>query len=192
MSLSPLSIVLVLNINFQLASNAERNNMNAKSEITAATTSRDASNSVQEAVRQHTEREQELAEKAPEAAAAIIANIPECVGKATAAHLRENHPGTRVRGSLMEINYDGTNERLPTTFDQRGLNFFDTKKLKHAARLVFDHCAAAGLNPYLAVEYVEGVPRVSMFISWSLPGDDEAKPTKRGGRWRFLGIGAAA
>ncbi|HEY9683500.1 MAG TPA: hypothetical protein V6C86_18120 [Oculatellaceae cyanobacterium] len=165
--------------------------MNATSNITADTTSRDASNSVQEAVQQHSERERELAEKAPAAAAQIIASIPECVGKATATHLRENHPGTRVRGSLMEINYDGTNERLPTTFDQRGLHFFDTKKLKHAARLVFDHCAEAGLNPYLAVEIVDGVPRVSMFISWSLPGGDEARPTKRW-RWQFLGFGAAA
>jgi hypothetical protein len=154
--------------------------MNATLSLTSpATTGSAAGESVLEGVRAHTRREEELAANAPETAAAIIAKIPSLVREATEKHLRENFGGRRPRTAVMPVDYDGTNEHIPTTPDRQALIFFDPKKIKHALKLVYEHCEAAGLNPWLGSEYIDGVWTPKLFISWALPGGEEEKKKKK-------------
>ena len=148
--------------------------MNATTYLTApATTSSAVAQSALEGVNAHNRREEELAANAAETAASHIAKIPELVREATNRHLRENRGGTRPRVAVMKIDYDGTTERIPTTPDQTAMVFFDPKKLKHALKLVYEHCQAAGLNPWLGSEYIDEVWTPQLYISWPLPGTEE-------------------
>lgn len=133
-------------------------------------------------------REAALEANAAETAAVVIARIPTLVREATASGDRRRTD--RFQVSLMPLGLEDTTELLDLLCNDRlHATLADCKKLIGAARLVYEHCSAAGFHVYVARNKPDGQRYVtySLAISWTTSeyGNDDKPAKKERRRWRL-------
>ena len=162
-------------------------NTNAPEESTIPTVNTTIANvvkAVHNGVAEGTELAAQTAAEAPAKAAAIINELPAQIEAATKEHVRL-HLGGYVRLKLLPLSFEDTTELYPKARDVLILN---PTRLRNAARLVYDHCDKAGLNPHLIGEGDDSGKNqgYSLYISWTLPPKPESTPKAQPRRWYLL------